>query len=115
MSWFEYGELTGRDRQLRKGVWLRVRNLPQDILTEIHIFMRPNEKIEWVVVQELQSNKQVLLEFWCADPNDWFGGYKRYNVFHWTVPEDPKWICEGDLGRGFKQPKEKKVKNKKNG
>jgi hypothetical protein len=110
MSWFEYGNLEGKDRRLRKGVWLRVRSLPASLLKEAKKSLRTKaDVIDWVVVQEMRPNKQVLLEFWTHTlvldhlPNKpW-----RYTVFHLLVDEDPKWICEGDLGRGYKEPKEK--------
>jgi hypothetical protein len=104
MAWFEYG--TPIKRSWRKGVWLRVRNLPPTLLKQAKKFMRPLENIEWVVVSEIKPDNNVLLEFWCKNPFDHIklpklsGG--RYNVFWIFTKEDPNWICEGDLGRGYK-------------
>jgi hypothetical protein len=107
MSWFEYGSLPLKKRRLRKGVWLRVRNLPASIMAEARKKMRSkDEEIDWVVVQEMKPDSQVLLEFWCHTPGrkDRFkDGSCRYTVFHVLAKEDPAWICEGDLGRGYKE------------
>ena len=101
MSFFEYGSPVGRKRNLRKGVWLRVRHLPEEILKQTKSSMRTGEKIDWVVVFEMRKDGFVLLEFWCSSLL--YDGFDRYNVFYMVVKEDPNWICEGDMGRGFKQ------------
>ena len=108
MSWFEYGTLTGRKRNLRKGVWLRVGSLPTQIYTKAKTYMREGEEIDWIKVTEMKPNGEVFLEFWCHNPSDQKhnmrpGAKLRYTVFHLLEKEDPKWICEGDLGRGFKE------------
>lgn len=50
-----------------------------------------------------------LLEFWSRiagkDP------FNRHVVVHLLVDEDPKCVCEGDVGRGWKPNKPKKSKN----
>lgn len=115
MSWFEYG--TPKSRKVRKGVWLRVRCLPQPILDTAKKIMRTGENIEWVIVKEIRPNNQVYLEFWCKEYPALNAGIKvikqffakqkknpllfnRYAVFGFVADEDPTWICEGDLGRG---------------
>ncbi len=44
MSWFEYDTLPPKKRKLRKGVWLRVRCLPQPILDAIKPKFRSKRK-----------------------------------------------------------------------
>jgi len=99
MSWFEYG--TPKRRSLRKGVFLRVSSLPLDILKEADEYKRCFETIEQVKILEILPDEYVLLEFWSRhigwDP------INRSTVFTFRVKEDPKWICEGDLGRGYKE------------
>lgn len=105
MSWFEYGVPALNKRRLRKGVWLRVRNLPDPIVKAARKKLRSNdEEIDWVLVEGIRPDRQVLLEFWCHDPirDRMADGTQRQTVFHLLVVEDPKWICEGDLGRGYK-------------
>ncbi len=105
MSWFEYG--TPKKRSLRKNVWLRVERLPEKILKDAKKRMRSGEYIDWVAICEIKTAPQVLLEFWCHDPCDAFNRKNvfspRFTVFHLLVDEDPTWICEGDLGRGYKE------------
>ena len=105
MSFFEYGNLSGRKRRLRKGVWLRVRSLPKDIIDRAKAKMRtPFDEIDWVIVQEMRPEGQVLLEFWTHTMLiDHRKDLWRYTVFHLLEKEDPTWICEGDLGRGYKE------------
>lgn len=106
MSWFEYGTLSPKKRKLRKGVWLRVGNLPAHILKEARSKMRSKlEQIEWVVVSEMRPENKVLLEFWCRTPvkDMLYDRSCRYTVFYVLATEDPTWICEGDLGRGYKE------------
>ncbi len=106
MSWFEYGLLPPKKRKLRKGVWLRVRNLSKPILDAVKSkFRSKREAIDWVVVSEIRPDNLVLLEFWCHNPfeDNFPDGSQRFTVFHSLVVEDPTWICEGDLGRGYKE------------
>ena len=105
MSWFEYGE--PQRRSLRKGVYLRVRELDKDLITAAGKFMRATDGFVYVVIKEIQPNGHVLLEFWCQDVCDTLAHLPRYNVFHISTKENPAWICEGDLGRGYKEPKVK--------
>lgn len=103
MSWFEYGTLPPKKRKLRKGVWLRVRSLPKSLLAVAKKNRRSAlETLDWVIVKEMRPDGKVLLEFWGHTPLlDEFG--KRYTVFYHLCDEDPTWICEGDLGRGYKE------------
>jgi len=97
MSWFEYGK--PKRRSLRKGVWLRVRDLPGDVRLKIRALLKKNERITWVAVQEIRPKGQVLLECWAHVPKE---SMNRHIVVHVLVDENPEWICEGDLGRGYK-------------
>jgi hypothetical protein len=110
MSWFEYG--TPKRRHLRKGVFLRVRNLPENLLKSAKKILKPGEMIEWVEVSGIEANGKVLLEFWCAHEfspeigrlqKKIPGFHRRFTVFHLFVDENPEWICEGDLGRGYRE------------
>lgn len=103
MSWFEYGNLTGRKRNLRKGVWLRRRCLPPDILEKTTEYLRVGDVIQWVVVLEIRPKGQVMLEVWSQNISDMAISLQRFNVFNFLVDENPNWICEGDLGRGHKE------------
>lgn len=102
MSWFEYGSLTGRKRNLRKGVWLRLRSLPPEITQKMQPFLKEGDMVCWVIVLEMRPKGQVMLEGWARNIQDIATGLQRYNVFNFIVDENPNWICEGDLGRGFK-------------
>lgn len=64
---------------------------------------KKNESLAWVVVKELRPKSQVLLEAWCYQTKfPWKAkSSERYTVFHLLVDENPNWVCEGDLGRGF--------------
>lgn len=97
MSWFKYGDIPDTHRKLRKGLWLRVRTLPAPLLKRIKKRMRLLETLRWVVVAELRPDGQVLLEAWSQRIYE----FDRYTVVTFLVKEDPDWICEGDLGRGF--------------
>jgi len=103
MSWFEYGSLPPKKRKLRKGVWLRVRSLPKSLLAVVKKNRRSAfEVLDWVIVKEMRPDGKVLLEFWGHTPLlDKVG--ERYTVFYHLTDEDPEWICEGDLGRGYKE------------
>ena len=105
MSWFEYG--TPERRSHRKGVWLRVRNLAPAILDKVQPFIPPDEKINWVIVKEIQKKGMVYIEVWCSRLDNLTTGantgvYKS-TVLGLQIQEDPAWICEGDLGRGYKE------------
>lgn len=103
MSWFVYNDQ--QRRRYRKGIWLRIRSLPEDLLAKIKKQMKKAESLAWVVVQELRPNNQVLLEIWCYQTRFPWSPKKseRFTVFHLLVDENPDWVCEGDLGRGLVQ------------
>lgn len=104
MSWFEYGKPARRS--LRRGVWLRVRNIPEPLVKEAKKYLDRNEFIEWAEVKEIRPKGQVFLEFWCRKEGSMKPGKPVvFKVFGLVVDEDPKWICEGDLGRGWKADK----------
>ncbi len=100
MSWFEYG--TPKRRSLRKGVWLRVRNLPESLVKRVKKHLGMTETIEWCEVKEIRPNGQVYLEFWCRKFGSLKGPEFVSKVVGFVTDEDPAWICEGDLGRGWK-------------
>jgi len=93
VSWFKYSDQ--KKRSNLKNVWLRIRDLPEELKKEIDSNIS-NEKLERVVVCELLPDNNVLLECWAEVI---FG--VKYTVFYITTKEDPDWICEGDLGRGY--------------
>jgi hypothetical protein len=108
MSWFEYG--TPRRRTLRKGVWLRKSSLSENILNIAQNYINDFGLIEYVIVKEIRKNNRVYLEFWCKEERIILNSKKRDNftfprniVFGFEIEENPKWICEGDLGRGYKE------------
>lgn len=103
MSWFEYG--TPERRSWRKGVWLRVRNLPAPLVKEAKKYLGITEFIEWVEVKEIRPHGKVYLEFWCRKVGSMKPNKPVINkVFGLVVDENPEWICEGDLGRGYRGP-----------
>jgi hypothetical protein len=65
--------------------------------------MRDDELIDMVKVLEIQPNNNVYLEFWCRENSTSHIISERYVVFGFSEKENPKWICEGDLGRGYKE------------
>lgn len=102
MSWFVYNDQ--QRRRCRKGIWLRIRSLPNELRAEIKKHMKRNESLAWVVVSELRPHNQVILEIWCDQRgllSSLLRTPQRYTVFHLLVDENPDWICEGDLGRGL--------------
>jgi len=97
MSWFTYKDQ--KNRRYCKGIWLRIRSLPDDLLNNIKKIT--NESLAWVSILELRPNSQVLLEVWCYQTPATATAPEKYTVFHLLVEENPEWICEGDLGRGL--------------
>lgn len=95
---FPYG--TPQRRSRRKGVWLRVKELPNDVDEYFRSRMRPEDRLSHVVVSQIKVDG-VVLEAWCTDPNK----FKIKDNEVWTViigrfPENPDWICEKYLGVG---------------
>lgn len=110
MSWFSYKDQ--QIRKYRKGIYLRIRSLPDDLAKKIKA--ESKKTLLCVEVKELRPNSQVLLEIWCFSPSLlWWKRKKprKYTVFHLLVDENPDWICEGDMGRGFVTPKVKGTSN----
>lgn len=108
MSWFVY-DYSGKDekRSHRKGVWLRIDSTSlADVYKEIKASrcLRAQEVVQWIEVKELRPKNEVLLQIWACES---FGvkRFKRYNVFHILMKENPDWTCEGDLGRGYVESK----------
>lgn len=102
MSWFEYG--TPKKRSWRKGVALRVRDLPPELLTYINQYKGKSQQIFYVLVIEIQAEGSVLLEYHCG--RDIMS--PKQTVVTQQVKENPKWICESDLGRGYVEGRPKK-------
>jgi len=105
MAWFKYEDQP--IRKYRKGIWLRVRSLPEELLATINENMKKGEDIAWVMIEEVRPGGEVLLEVWCYQPRSRKYKIERYSVFHLLVRENPQWTCESDLGRGLVLPKEK--------
>ena len=108
MSWFKLG--WQEKRKLRKGVFLRVMFLSDDVKSAIKKSkcLRMTDRIHWIEISELRDDEQVLLEVWAQSLGDAMKMKSRYNVFHILIKENPEWICEGDQGRGFVESKSKK-------
>ncbi len=102
MSWFYYGD--PKNRQKRKGIWLRTQTVPEDVKGAIKDTrcLRASESIDRIEVHEMRDNDLVLLRIWAKSIADSARKINRYNVFFVIVKENPEWICEGDLGRGLK-------------
>jgi hypothetical protein len=102
MAFFFYG--TPTRRHLRKNVWLRVSALPENILAQANKHLGKTENIEWVIITDILPKNKVVLEFWCRKRNSWKPNKPQiYKVFHLLVDENPEWVCESDLGRGYKE------------
>ena len=100
MSWFQYG--TPRRRSLRKNVWLRTRSLPADLERNLFKNIRRGEYLDRVIVHEIRPKDEVLLEVWSRRP--WHPRKKeRWTIHYHLCQENPDWVCEGDLGRGYKE------------
>lgn len=112
MSWFEYDSAT--PRSLRKGVCLRIRSIPAEILAQWSEICQPrtDEWLDRVEVLEVLPRGKVILRCWSrvvgVDPFD------RHVVVEFMTDEDSTWICEGDIGRGHK-PDRPKQQQKKTG
>lgn len=101
MSHFLYKH---QKRSCRTGVWLRVSSLPDDTLSKILSMVDDTrESHPWQVKVLEVNNKtnQVLLEVWCEHKRK-PDAPRKHSVFHVWADENPDWVCEGDLGRGYK-------------
>lgn len=96
---FLYG--TPRRRSRRRGVWLRVKELPNDLLHYFESKMRHGEVLSHVVVAQIKWDG-VVLEAWCADPAKFKIEEPVWTVVQARVPEDPGWVCEKNLGAGWR-------------
>lgn len=103
MGFFNYGK--PKNRSHRKGVCVRCGSLSSDITTVAAQLMEPGQWIDYVLVKEIHPENQVLLEFWCRGYSSkvQFNGktYFKNNVFHIFAEEDPEWVCDSDIGRGY--------------
>lgn len=97
MGWFEYDYSDPEDRRShRRGVFLRVLFFPID--EDIKEMMREGERLETIEVKELLKGDNVLLEFRSRANGD---PIERCTCFSMVYKEDPKWVCESDIGRGW--------------
>lgn len=91
--WFFYGAPVRR--HLRKGVYLRVNDLPEKLTQKINEHISSHEVVERVIISEIQEDKKVLLEIWLASD-------KTHRIIRISTPEVMNWVCESNLGRGFR-------------
>lgn len=103
MSWFLLGDISGKERRKIKGIWLR-KNANPDIIKEIKKTknLRGLDRVWKIEIVELRKNNQVLLEVWANNALDLMRDKERNNVFWILMTQNPKWVCEGDLGKGEK-------------
>lgn len=102
MSWFLLGDI--KERSEIKGIWLRSSedtNLDVQKAIKQSKHLRLTEYVDRIVIHEIKNNEQVLLEIWGKNSLDFIKNKRRYNVFYVLVKENPEWVCEGDLGKGF--------------
>lgn len=83
-----------------------MRDLPKVLLRRVKELMRAGEELELVEVCEIKPNGRVLLEFTSRvvgiDP------FNRRTCIWLEADEDPAWVCEGDIGRGFRENRTKR-------
>ena len=104
MGWFEYDYSGPEDRRShRRGIFLRVRDFPKD--PNVEELMREGERLESIEVKELRPSGNVLLEFRSRAKEDPF---ERCTCFELVFKEDPEWVCESDIGRGWVPGKRRK-------
>ena len=96
---FLYG--TPRRRSRRRGVWLRIKNLPSDVKDYFEQRISPLERISHVVVSQIKWDG-VVLEAWCVDPNKFNIKEPVWTVVQLRTPENPDWVCEKNLGTGLR-------------
>lgn len=96
---FLYGEPRRRSR--RRGVWLRVKELPSDLRHYFESRMRAGEVLSHVVVSQIKWDG-VVLEAWCANPHEFKIQDPIWTVIQARVPENPDWVCEKNLGTGWR-------------
>ncbi len=100
MSSFIYGKHTKK----HIGVWLRHKSNSDVIkLIKDSKEQRFFDTIERVVVSEYdKETNQVWLQIWCKNLIDSIRGRLQYSVFHIKTNINENWVCDGDLGNGFK-------------
>ena len=100
MSWFIYGKHTKK----HIGIWLRPSSNP-DVIEKIKKskLKRFGDSISRIVVSEFDKEKNaVWLQIWTKNIFDSIFRKNRYTVFHIKTEINENWVCEGDLGNGFK-------------
>jgi hypothetical protein len=100
MSSFSLGDQSVRAK--RKGIWLKPRCNP-DVTAAIRKsrLLRLSEQPWRIEIIDLLPKGMVVLEIWCCSLLDNVRGKQRHNVFRIMIPENPKWVCSGNLGRGL--------------
>jgi len=101
MSNFSYGKHTKK----RIGVWLRHQSNPDMIkMISENVNKRIMDTVERVIISEYdKKTDEVWIEVWCKNFWDTFRERHRYNVFYLKTKVNEEWICEGDLGKGYKE------------
>jgi hypothetical protein len=104
MSWFFLKDQNRR--RYRKGIWLRVyRGDNPDVhkLIKESKLLRFGDCVDRMVIKVLLRDNRVLLEIWARNVKDIVRPKyrERFNVFYIDAKENPKWVCEGDIGRGL--------------
>lgn len=100
-----------KSRSLRKNVWLRINcDVNQDVHEVIKRAHMDKHTLERIVILNILPKDKVLLEIWFKDDYTQFVANERitkFTVIHVVVPENPEWVCESDVGRGFVERKKK--------
>lgn len=114
MSWFAYSDL--KSKKEKNGVWLRInRGSNAELINELRKIgkLNFNDHISKIEINEPNDNDQtVLLEVWSEKIFTMeklrfiiTGNFpmfpEKYTVFYYRIKENPDWICEGDLGKGY--------------
>jgi hypothetical protein len=102
MGSFAYG--TPRNRQWRKGVWLRCCGHNPALEKQILKKARWGEYISYIKIVEVKPDGFVIVEAWCKRPVIDSGKnftWNRHTVIHLYIKEDPNWVCDLNLGRGM--------------
>lgn len=100
MSWFTLQDIP-RDKWV--GTWLRCNRsaVNSDLAaaareTKCYRFF---DAPEWIEIVDVLPGDFVQLEVRCVNIFDCIRNKRRRNVFTLTLPANPDWVCEGDLGR----------------
>lgn len=121
MAWFLLKDQP--KRSLRKGICLRIRNLPESLMKKIlaqlpdtGVYSGPMKlgQIESVIIDGVLSDGKVRLEVWSSTHEDRMRHIQdantpfKYSVLLFVVDENEEWVCEADQGRGLIKSKVQK-------